>query len=266
MRTPAHAGDAPSNVIRPALVTVAHGTRDHSGNEVAEAITRAAGVALGVPAVTTYVELSAPLLADQMRALAAPAMVVPLLLSTGFHVRQDLPEAVSLASHRVIMTPPLGPDLALAQVVRARLVQAGAGLGDPMVLVAAGSRDPAAGDDLAQAVALMGEVWRGPVHLATLTGPGPDLTDAVRLAGREGGAGKVAVAPYLLAPGYFANRTRQESLAAGAAVVADVIGCHRHVVDLIMRRYAHARGAQFSPCLSSCVRLDARQSLPAFGS
>ncbi|MGL5824877.1 MAG: sirohydrochlorin chelatase [Nocardioides sp.] len=266
MSPPRGTGEAPSSRPRPSLITVAHGTRDQSGNDVAEAITRAAGAALGVPALTTYVELSAPLLADETRALTGPAIVVPLLLSTGFHVRQDLPEAVSPAGQAVTLTPPLGPDLALAQVARARLIQAGADPAEPTVLVAAGSRDPAAADDLAQAAALLGEVWRGPVHLATLTGPGPGLADTVRQAASTGPTEtRVAVAPYLLAPGYFATRTREESRAAGAAVVAGVIGCHRYVVDLIVRRYAHARVAEHSQCLTTCPRLVVPQAFAVPG-
>ena len=76
-----------------ALVTVAHGTRRAGGNEVARDLTARAGAALGVESVATYVELSEPLLADVVPALDGPAVVVPLLLSTGYHVRVDLPEA-----------------------------------------------------------------------------------------------------------------------------------------------------------------------------
>lgn len=229
---------------RPTLITVAHGTRDHSGDGVAEALTRAAGRALGVPALTTYVELSAPLLADEMRALSGPAVVVPLLLSTGFHVRHDVPEALALASESVILAPQLGPDQALAHALRERLIQAGAQPRDPLVIVAAGSRDPFAATDLDRAVSLLGEVWSGSVRLATLTGPGPDVADAVAAARSEG---RVAVAPYLLAPGYFATRARREALAAGACVVADVLGCHRHLIDLVMTRYALARTEALLP-------------------
>ena len=40
-------------------------------------------------------ELSQPLFADVMVELDEAAVVVPLLLSTGFHMRTDLPEAVA---------------------------------------------------------------------------------------------------------------------------------------------------------------------------
>ena len=80
------------------LVTVAHGTRHPTGNDVARALTAAAGERLGMAAVTSYVELSEPLFADVMAALTEPAVVVPLLLSTGYHVTVDLPRAVARAS------------------------------------------------------------------------------------------------------------------------------------------------------------------------
>jgi sirohydrochlorin ferrochelatase len=47
------------------------------------------------------------------------------------------------------------------------------------------------------------------------------------------GAGD-AVSPYLLADGHFAQRTRSEC--AGADVVAEVIGPHERVVDLVVQR------------------------------
>ncbi|WP_220793715.1 hypothetical protein, partial [Nocardioides stalactiti] len=45
-----------------------------------------------------------------------------------------------------------------------------------------------------------------------------------------------AVSPYLLAPGHFGSRARGDALAAGAAVVAGVIGPHPQVVDLLCQR------------------------------
>ncbi len=181
------------------LVTVAHGTRDQSGTGVATDITRAAGEALGVPAVTTYVELSEPLLADQLRLDDRPSVVVPLLLSTGFHVRQDLPAAVALASGSARLAPPLGPDPALARALRTRLFEAGAELGDPVVVLAAGTRDPVGAEDLRQACALLDREWGGPVRLATLSGPGPGVGEQVGRARRDG---RVAVLPYLVVARY----------------------------------------------------------------
>jgi sirohydrochlorin ferrochelatase len=210
----------------PSLVTVAHGTRRPGGNEIARRITASAASLLGVPGTAAYVELSEPLLADVVAGLRAPAAVVPLLLSTGYHVRTDLPRAC--ASRHVVLGRPLGPDplLALAQVDR--LLEAGIAPGTPLVLVAAGSTDPVAWRDLRSASHLLAEGWGGPVRTATLGGLGPRPADVVRPGD--------AVAPYLLSPGLFSRRLAE--LCDGLGVpCADVIGPHPLVVDLVVRRF-----------------------------
>ena len=210
------------------LVTVAHGTRLATGNAVAAEVTAAAGRRLGTPAVASYVELCEPSLASVLAGLQEPAVVVPLLLSTGFHVRVDLPEAVAGASVPVAMGPPLGPDPLLARAQVERLVEAGARPGSPVVLVAAGSSDPLATPDLAGAADLLARAWGGPVRVATLTALGERLDAVVR-------PGDV-VSPYLLSGGFFAERARREALACGASTVAEVIGPHPAVVDLVVER------------------------------
>ena len=213
---------------RPLLVTVAHGTRTADGNRVALELTAAAGEQLGVRAVASYVELCAPLFGQVVPRLERPAVVVPLLLSTGYHVRHDLPAAVAGAPTDVVLGVPLGPDPLLASAQVDRLVVAGARPEQPLVMVAAGSSDPAALPQLELAARLLGEAWGAPVRLATLSGLGPRPAEVVRHGD--------AVAPYLLAPGFFADRARAESRTAGATTVADVIGTHPAVVDLVCNR------------------------------
>lgn len=196
------------------LVTVAHGTRHPVGNEVARELTAAAGARLDLPAVASYVELAEPLFAEVMAA-PEPSLVVPLLLSTGYHVRHDLAG-----------TRALGPHPLLASAQGARLREAGAEPGGPVVLVAAGSTDPLATRDLMLAAAHLSAAWGGPVRWATLAGLGRRPADVVRPGD--------AVSPYLLAPGHFAERLRAEC--ADAAVVADPIGAHAAVVDLVVER------------------------------
>ena len=62
--------------------------------------------------------------------------------------------------------------------------------------------------------------------LATLSGPGPRPAEVVTPAH--------AVSPYLLAEGHFAERCRAE--AARAECVADVVGVHPAVVELVAAR------------------------------
>jgi len=48
------------------------------------------------------------------------------------------------------------------------------------------------------------------------------------------------VASYLLAPGLFADRIRDEALAAGAAAVSPALGATPEVADVILDRYQEA--------------------------
>lgn len=213
------------------LVLVAHGTRRLLGNAVASIIAKQAGRRLGIDSRAAYVELCEPLFADVVAETRQPTLVVPLLLSTGYHVRVDLPAAVAAAAAPVTLGAPLGPDPMLASAQVSRLVAAGATPGQPVVLVAAGSNDPAARADIATAGSMLAEAWGGPVRVATVSGSGaPAIGDVVRPGD--------AVSPYLLAPGFFSETVRIRSSDAGAEVVADVIGPHPDVVELVVRRAA----------------------------
>jgi sirohydrochlorin ferrochelatase len=210
------------------LVTVAHGTRHERGNEVARRLTSLAARQLGMDAVASYVELCEPSFGDVLASSRAPTVAVPLLLSTGFHVRHDLAGAVTRAGVPVLMAGPLGPHPLLAEAAAARLRAAGARRGQPVALVAAGSRDLRAPAALRAAVRLLEAAWDGSVTLATLSGPGPRPSDVV--------TPDHAVSPYLLAPGHFAAVVAAESARLDAAVLAGVLGAHPAVVRLVVER------------------------------
>ena len=210
------------------LVTVAHGTRYAPGNAVAARLTELAGRRLGVTAVASYVELCEPSLESVLSGSSVPTVVVPLLLSRGHHVGHDLPAALGAAAGPARLAAPLGPDPLLAEAQAAQLRVAGAVAGQPVVMVAAGSRDPDARVDLDEAARLLASAWGGPVTLATLSGPGPRPAEVVTPAH--------AVSPYLLAPGHFATRVVAE--ARPARWVAEVLGTHPAVVELVVDRVA----------------------------
>lgn len=222
------------------LVTVAHGTRVVAGNRVAADLTTQAAALLGVPATTSYVELCSPLVADVLRASAAPTVVVPLLLSTGFHVKVDLPAALHGSAGPAALTRPLGPDPVLAAVQRRRLLESGATPGCPVVLVAAGSNDPDAVPDLALAQRFLAQAWGGPVLVATVAGNGRSVESAVAEASLYG---DVAVSSYLLSPGLFARKAAALATEAGARWVADVLGADAEIAALVADRYREAREA-----------------------
>jgi sirohydrochlorin ferrochelatase len=227
---------------RPVLLAVAHGSRDPAAREAVLALTgRAARLAPGVDVRTAFVERAEPSLA---RALADAARdvgpgglaVVPLLLSTGYHVHSDIAATATPAG--VAVAAPLGPDPRLVPALADRLATAGAPGGAPAVLAAAGSRDPGAAADTRRQAALLAEHLRAPVLAAYLSAGGPTVDEAVAaLAAHTGGP--VAVATYLLAPGSFHDQLRRST----AAWVSAPLGDHPAVAELILGRFQATRVA-----------------------
>jgi sirohydrochlorin ferrochelatase len=172
------------------------------------------------------------------------AIVLPLLLSSGYHDRVDLPAAIASTRSGTAHAAVLGPDPLLGVALADRLAEAGWRAGDAVVLAAAGSSDPAAlASVAAQAELLRAELCaraapsgRPDVRTAVNVGFGaaaePGVAGAVTAARQAGG--RVLIAPYLLAPGHFADRLAD----AGADVVAEPLGAHPAVVELALRRAA----------------------------
>ena len=131
----------------------------------------------------------------------------------------------------------LGPDPRLAVALADRLREAGRRPGDAVVLAAAGSSDPAAVASVRTQAGLLAAELGSEVTAAFGSAAAPDVPAAVAAA-RAGGADRVAIAPYLLAPGHFADRLA----AAGADLVAEPLGAHPAVVELVLDRATSTQG------------------------
>lgn len=240
----------------PVLLACAHGTRDPRGQRAVAALVTAVRQALPrIPVVDTWVDVQEPDLEHQTAEHAAEdAVVVPLLLSAGYHVFVDMARAVEAAEgHRVAAA--LGPDRRLATVMARRLSEAldaaggpALGEGDRVVMVAAGSSDARAGKDCRAVADLLAEELGHPVITAYLSAARPTLQEALAAAREEtadaAAAGRVLLVPYLLAPGYFHGR----ALAAGADVTAEPVLVHPgpvppELVELVVEHYREAVSA-----------------------
>ncbi|MGY1616918.1 sirohydrochlorin chelatase [Geodermatophilus sp. SYSU D00691] len=227
------------------LVACAHGTRNPTGRRlVAELALAARTLRPGLVTTAAFVDVQPPTVGDVVGSLAAegrPAVVVPLLLSGGYHVHVDIAGAVA-AHPTAVAARPLGPDERLVAVLHDRLTAAGADPADPrtaVVLAAAGSSDPRSAADVAATAALLQERWTGPVTTGFGSAAQPPVADAVAAA-RARGADRVVVAAYLLAPGHFADKLA----AAGAdAVTAPVLPDDR-VAAVLLDRYDAAVGSR----------------------
>jgi sirohydrochlorin ferrochelatase len=221
----------------PVLVACAHGTRAPAGRRTMALLRLAIARARpGLEIRAAHVDVHGPRLEDVVQALAArdrAMVVVPLLLSTGYHVKVDIGRAVQLAGGLAVAAPALGPDRALLHVLQQRLLESGAEPEDSVVLAAAGSSDPRAGADVEQVGAGLAELRGTPVGVGYLAAARPAIADAVATARAAAPDRPVAIASYLLAPGHFAARLDQ----AGADRVAAPLAPHPLLADLALRRF-----------------------------
>ena len=229
----------------PALVGIAHGTSSPAGQAAVAALMRA--VAETDPELTVtlgFVDVQHPDAPETLAALpdGVPAIVVPLLLSAGYHVHVDLTEAVhAVADRDVLLAGALGPDDRLVELLRHRLDQAGLAPDDVLVLAVAGSSDARAVADCRVVAARLAAASGHDVTLGFLSAAEPRLAEAVAAA-RAGNPGKrIVVSSYLLAPGYFQDLVR----GAGATVVTAPLlvqgaAVPPQLVDVVVDRYRSA--------------------------
>lgn len=214
----------------PALVAISHGTRSEEGRTAVRAL--AAAVADDLPGVLVrlgHVDVEQPDVRAALDGLppGMPAVVVPLLLSAGYHVHVDCARAVRRTVGRQVgLAGALGPDVRLVDILEHRLRASVALTPETrVVLGAAGSSDARAVADCQSMGAALGARLGIPVSVGFLATVSPRLDDLVRGV-REASAvpgpvgsdspARVVVASYLLAPGTFQDL----ALAAGADAVA----------------------------------------------
>jgi len=221
------------------LIACSHGTSSPAGRAAISAVVeRVREMLADVPVAEAFVDVQQPDIDSVVGAVPAGAasVVVPLLLSTGFHTRVDIARAVAAAPGPAVAAPALGPHPLLADLLAARLDAAGFGApGDAVVLAAAGSSDPAAAVDVAGMAALLAGAIAVPVTVGFAAGAGTRIAAAVAEA-RRFGAKRVFAASYVLAPGHFADVIA----AAGADVVTAPLAPDDAVAAVVVERYLAA--------------------------
>ncbi|MET8955317.1 sirohydrochlorin chelatase [Streptomyces sp. NPDC004129] len=232
----------------PTLVLVAHGSRDPRALSTVGALAeRVRELRPRLPVRLGHIELNAPLLPDTLASLGeGRAVLVPLLLGRGHHVKRDIPEMAGAARAGTRVAAPLGPHPLLVETLYARLVEAGwpaegsdaRRRASAVVLAAAGSRDPDSAADTRRTARLLAERLGVPVVPAYASAATPTVSAAVRsLAAR--GHHRIAVASYFAAPGRFAT----ECAAAAPWIAAAPLGAHPAVARLVLHRYDQALAA-----------------------
>jgi len=234
----------------PALLLIAHGSRDPRHAATVDALVRRLrALRPSLEVATAYLDHCAPRIPQVVSRLdGAPAVAVPLLLGRAFHARSDIPAALRETGADLPMADVLGPSPLLLDALDRRLTEAGLEVRSAavrsrtgVVLAAAGSSDHAA-NAATRAVAAEWQRTRGwaAVEVAHASATPPHVPDAIA-ALRARGVRRVAVAPYLLAPGLLPDRI--VSAAGAADLVAPVLGAAPEIAELLLRRYDQARVA-----------------------
>jgi sirohydrochlorin ferrochelatase len=228
---------------RPVLIGCSHGTRLAAGRRaIALLRLEIAKARPGLEVRAAQVDVHKPALDDVVRRFATqgrPMVIVPLLLSSGYHVRVDIARAVDAAGGLAAAAAALGPDPVLVRILQQRLTESGAGPDDPVVLAAAGSSDPRAVEDVDRMVAELAALRGAAVSVGYLASARPTVAEAVTLARSVDPGRPVAIGTYLLAPGLFSGRLA----VAGADRVAAPLAPHPDLARLALHRFDQAAGA-----------------------
>jgi sirohydrochlorin ferrochelatase len=163
-----------------------------------------------------------------------PAVVVPLLLGTGYHVKVDIPKAIK-DRPEVVAAPPLGPDPRLAELLAHHLRSAGLEENDGVLLAAAGSSLPDGSVDSEEQARQLAELLPNPVRVAYGASAEPNVPDGVAALRAEvtKHGGRVIVSSYLLATGYFHDQLAK----AGADVVTAPLLPSPALAEIALERY-----------------------------
>ncbi|UDY25080.1 sirohydrochlorin chelatase [Nocardioides sp. Kera G14] len=235
----------------PALITLAHGSRDPRHAATITALTdEVRRMRPDLRIAEAFLELSSPSFDSVVDALVAEGhreiVVVPLLLSEAYHAKVDVPSVVAAAAERhddvaIRAAGILGLESTLLGILDERLREALRAARvrelDALVLAAAGSSDFLANQAVARLARLWGTHHRLPVVAAYASSTPPATGEAVR-AFRAEGRRHIAVASLFLAPGWLPDRAAELALEAGAVAVSDPLGAHPELARTILARYA----------------------------
>jgi sirohydrochlorin ferrochelatase len=206
----------------PALVIAAHGSGDPGfAAVVADLADQVRRTRPDLDVRVGYLEHGPPHLRE---VAGAGTVVVPLLLSSGYHVEADIP---TQAGGAVIATA-IGPDPRLVPVLAARLREAGWTAGTPVVLAATGSTEAAALQEVRDIGPRLSVALGGvDVTVAFVSAGSPKLADLPPAA---------AVSSYLLAPGHYSRILAR----SGAGLVGAPLGAAAELAEIVLDRYAVA--------------------------
>jgi sirohydrochlorin ferrochelatase len=251
-------GVTPVAASSSALLAISHGTSSADGHAaIAKLVDAVAARLPDIQVLGGYVDVERPNVPETIARVPAgtSAVIVPLLLSAGYHVHVDLVRAADEAGNGVSLAAALGPDRRLVRVLRDRLEAAGFRTGDGVILAAAGSSDPRAITDCEMVAELLASELSAPVTLAFHSTHSPSLHDAIAAERARDPGCRVVVSSYLLAPGFFQSLAdNSEADLVTEPILSASSGPPEPLVALVVERYREAADPSRTPKESSSLR------------
>ena len=223
------------------LVAVTHGAPSAANREaVIRLVDAVASERPELDVSISFVDAANRDVAASLAAAAEPdAVIVPLVLSAGFHVRTGLSLGLDRLGGGAQLADELGPDDRLVAVLARRLLDLGIDEEDTVVLAAAGSNDPRAVRECFETARRLGQRLGRPVTVGFIAAAIPRLPDAIEMIREVHPGSRVVVGTYLLAPGTFydaATGAGGDLIAAPLLLPAE--SAPHELVELVLERYA----------------------------
>jgi len=223
------------------LVAVTHGAPSAENREaVIRLVDAVASERPELDVSISFVDAANRDVAASLAAAAEPdAVIVPLVLSAGFHVRTGLSLGLDRLGGGAQLADELGPDDRLVAVLARRLLDLGIDEEDTVVLAAAGSNDPRAVRECFETARRLGQRLGRPVTVGFIAAAIPRLPDAIEMIREVHPGSRVVVGTYLLAPGTFydaATGAGGDLIAAPLLLPAE--SAPHELVELVLERYA----------------------------
>ncbi|MFV0430506.1 MAG: CbiX/SirB N-terminal domain-containing protein [Arachnia sp.] len=271
----------------PALVIAGHGTRDQNGAATSLALVDHVRELLpDVRVEAGFVELTPPTIADALAEVLADhprAVVVPLMIGAGGHLRDDIPEAVEAVRQRhpgatMVTTRHLG---APQPLIAAALQRIDAARGEweasqtTVIFVGRGCSITAANADHVRLARVLQEQGGYRSVLPAFIQVTPPAVPQALAEAYAVGARHIVVMPHYLFPGRLESMVHEHSTAFAAAHpdgelrIADVIGACPELAQVVAQRYREgalqARRDLGSPAYLSGLLLAGRKVVAAGG-
>ncbi|HLT11420.1 MAG TPA: CbiX/SirB N-terminal domain-containing protein [Micromonosporaceae bacterium] len=226
------------------MLLVAHGSRDPRSARTVRTLADRVAARWPGPVGPAFLDFDAPSVAESLRKHRhSSPVVVPLLLTSAYHHRVDLPAVLHDTGVAAEVAEVLGPatpeeaaDLRLLGALSRRLSELDLQPGfDGIVLIAAGTSDASARSTVDRVAQQLSTVHHVPCAVGYASASGPTPQEAV--AGlRSAGATRVAGAAYFLAAGRLYDAAAASALTGGSVGVAAPLGAATELVELILDR------------------------------